>query len=88
MYQTKASMSQSEGILFSKKWFLWVKSQEFGLKDGDCSLSFLSVRGLVGSYQAGLSDLQIPVLSRKGGCLSREKTKPTITINSKEDVEY
>lgn len=66
MCPTKASMSQSEGILFSKKSFLWVESQEFRLKDGDWSPSFASVRGLVGGYQARLSDWQVSILSRKG----------------------
>lgn len=66
MCPTKASMSQSEGILFSKKSFLWVESQEFRLKDGDWSPSFASVRGLVGGSQARLSDWQVSILSRKG----------------------
>lgn len=44
-----------------------MKIQEFRLKDGSFSLSFLSVKGLVRSYQARLSDHQISVLSRKAG---------------------
>ena len=63
--QTKPSASLSEGILFLQEVFPPGEDSRIQTERWVFVTSFLSVKGLVRSYQARLSDQQISVLSRK-----------------------